>query len=502
MSQFCTNCGHPIKEGARFCTHCGFPQNENVDEQATALAEQPEEKPLPIAAPNEAIRANQAHRSRRNKWIYIPILVVVILAIALYYTGKSLSDPERTIQTFKNAVRQQKVHQLTTLIHTNEDIKVTNTQVRAMLSLFKNHPQVYSQILDSMEQTAKNSNAKSVGRAHSLYYLGISGKKYFIFNNYQITANVFHPKVETNLKDMKVGITGVGQTKTASRATGNSPQTIMLNGVVPGYYSFFGQAKNMSLSKHRAILTSNDKITFTGIYIPVNSNIPEAELYVNGKDTGKTFSQLSEYGPFKKGDTPTFSAVYTVNGKSIKTDTLSTAKESSNSEDTTLDQAESNGVELDFDQATDADDFFVLDEKNPDSSDNEDTLKSYLSSYFDALSSAVSDEDTDDFASYFQTGSDLYNSNMKAVKKFYKDSVTEENQSFDINAITYSGDDTFTINVNESWSETVPSDDSDDSDDYEGAEKDFNLKNTYQIKEVAPGELKIVGEKLISKSYQ
>lgn len=490
MVKHCTQCGNILEEGVKFCTTCGHPVSQGPIEQLQAAPR--EQAPTENQESQTRYFTSSAKKITIRKRVYIPLIIIVLLAVSLYYTGKTLAAPERVVESFKNAVRDHKTHQLASMIHTNENTKVTDAQANAMLMLFNKYPGAYSDVLSALDSSARHSG-KMPSDSPALYQLKKDGKKFLIFDNYEITTNAVHPKVVTNLKGMVVGLKGIGKTKTAAKASGESPETVTLNGVIPGYYTLVGKSKAINNSKSVALVSTGQKVNFAGIFIPVDSNIPEAHLFINGKDTGKTIAKTGIIGPFKKADTPWFYATYTINGKSIKSNTITITPDDSDYEDdsVTMDDAR-NGIGLNFDQVTDGD-FFTLDQENADSQQNHDSLDSYFQEYFDTLGSAVSDQYYDDLADYYETGTKFSKAELSGIKSIGDKEITESNQSFDITKIAYTDSDTFSVDITEDWSETYYDDNDNEVD------KDFTIKSNFQVKQTAPGELKLIGHKVLSK---
>ncbi|WP_165364308.1 zinc-ribbon domain-containing protein [Sporolactobacillus sp. THM19-2] len=526
---YCKHCGAPLHDGAKFCGTCGAPvppadgkeqgnDRETEPPVSSALhedapdasaekvhedqhASEHEERQMVAVPPRDAAvesadTVTERQPATGKSWIHrkaimIPLVSLIIILAGLYFMGKYLTDPVRTVDAFEQAVEDQNIDKLKGMIYTYEDVKMTDTQVKAMLAWFKNDPDTYSDIVQSLENTAHAANHVRYG--HTPYYLHKAGKQYLLFDHYQIATELIYPEVTTNLKNMVIGITGAGKGKTAEKAESNSPQTIKLDGVIPGIYTFYGHSDAMDQTKKKTLTSDDRQVDFSGTYISLSSNIPVAELYVNNKDTGKTVAQSGEWGPFKKDDTPTFYARYTANGHSIQSETVSVSDES-DYDTVTLDEAESDGIDLYFEDVENGD-FYTLD--GTDNQANMETLKTYFDDYYNANASAVSYGEMDHFASFFETGTDFSNSQLKSAQKFYDNGVTESINSYDLDNLKSQGKGLYSVEANESWDETI-------TDDETGDRKDitFTLKNTYQLKETAPGELKIVGMKIEDRKVQ
>ncbi|WP_157800184.1 zinc ribbon domain-containing protein [Sporolactobacillus pectinivorans] len=428
-------------------------------------------------------------RLHKKLWL-IPLLIVVILGAVAYFTGKYLTDPSRTVAAFEQAVRDQNVHELKKLILPNEHADVNDNQIQAMLRLFDSQPDTYRAIVASLNQSAKSPDI--IQPDNMLYYLQKSGKKYLIFDNYRIGTNSIQAKITTNLQGMQVGILGVGHSKIADQADSNTPQTLDVGPVIPGEYTFYGKSKVLNTSKMVSLTSAGKNVDFSGVYIQVRSNISDAELYVNGKDTGETIAEAGAYGPFKKNDTPVFYAKYTVNGQSIQTDPVSVSSgNSSFGTGFSLDQAQTDGIDLNFNQV-DSGNFYVLDSQNEQA--NISTLNNYFPGFYDALSTAVSLDDATNFANYFESGTDYAKAQIQSADNFYKQGVSESNTSFNINSVISLGGGVFSVTVDESWDETIT-----DPNSGSQTSKSFSYTDTYQLKETAPGILKIVGQKITNR---
>lgn len=469
------------------------PEGLQIPEQQTSnLKEQAEFSDAFAAAVQRETRFGEPKtktRSHKKLWL-IPLLIVVIFGAVAYFTGKYLTDPSRTVAAFEQAVRDQNVHELKKLILPNEPADVNDNQIQAMLRLFDSQPDTYRAIVASLNQSAKSPDI--IQPDNMLYYLQKSGKKYLIFDNYRIGTDSIQAKITTNLQDMQVGILGVGHSKTADQADSNMPQTLDVGPVIPGEYTFYGKSKALNTSKMVSLTSAGKNVDFSGVYIQVRSNIRDAELYVNGKDTGKTIAEAGAYGPFKKNDTPVFYAKYTVNGQSIQTDPVSiSGGQSSFGAGFSLDQAQTDGIDLNFNQV-DSGNFYVLDSQNEQ--ENMSTLNNYFPGFYDALSTAVSLDDATNFANYFESGTDYAKAQIQSAHNFYKQGVSESNTSFHINSVISLGGGVFSVTVDESWDETITDPNSDSQ-----TSKSFSYTDTYQLKETAPGMLKIVGQKITNR---
>lgn len=468
------------------------PENIRVPEES--LSSHPEKiarAHVPAGmAPGETRTASGTQSKSHKKLWLIPILIIVVLGTAAYFTGKYLTDPSRTVDAFEQAVRDQNVSELKSLIQPNEHTSVTDAQIRAMLSLFKNQPDTYHSIV-----TALDASAASPSRTtnDTPYYLQRSGKKFLIFDNYRIGTDTVQAKVTTNLQGMQVGIQGIGQSKVASEADSNTPQTLTVGPVIPGEYTIYGKSKTLNTTKVVSLTSSGKSVDFSGIYVRVSSNISDAELFVNDQDTGKTIAEAGEYGPFKKNDTPVFYAKYTVNGKSIQTSPVSITPDGSNYDDSsmTLDDAQNSGIELDFSEV-DSGDFYVL--NSNDEQGNIDTLNSYFSGFYDALSNAVSSGETSDFANYFESGTSYAAAQLKNAQSFNKQGISESNSDYTINSVQSLGNGVFSAQVDESWDEEIT-----DPNTGDYTTKSFSYTNTYKLQETAPGTLKIIGQSITNR---
>lgn len=130
MTRHCTECGQALQDNMKFCTQCGHPVESAQDQTAATstatLSQVPTEKRYTMTSDKKSIAI--------KKSVLIPVIITILLIIGVFYTGKVFTDPQRTVDSFRNAVRDHKTHQLAQMIHTNENTKVGDAQAKQCFS--------------------------------------------------------------------------------------------------------------------------------------------------------------------------------------------------------------------------------------------------------------------------------------------------------------------------------------------------------------------------------
>ncbi|MYL53880.1 hypothetical protein GLW08_11085 [Pontibacillus yanchengensis] len=94
MMNFCTECGHPMKEDQMYCEECGTKREVNPN---------PKQKEIIPNAPYRAQRPKQP-MSKQNKFILATLGIVAVLLIGTHFILTSLFDPMKTIQAVDRAL--------------------------------------------------------------------------------------------------------------------------------------------------------------------------------------------------------------------------------------------------------------------------------------------------------------------------------------------------------------------------------------------------------------
>lgn len=297
--QVCQNCGEAIEPDQSFCKNCGAKINSNPS-------------PSPIINPNTETqtRSNtqkQAVLSARMKWA---IAVVMVLAVSLFGIHTYLSNlykAEKTIGRFEQAVKQADYTTLRKILtQDGAKIDVTDKELAAYVAFLKKDKNL-NQIVDELNQAAvgmkeyKKITPVTDHNNNNLLKLEKGSMLLGIYQQYVINVYPFTIRAESNADNTDIYMNGE-----KTKHIKNSGDAVTIGNYLPGEYTLKALYKDdyVSLNSQKKVDFSNaenNKITtrvdLNGHFVSVYSNGDGAEIYANGKNTGKKVGKIDSFGP-------------------------------------------------------------------------------------------------------------------------------------------------------------------------------------------------------------
>lgn len=487
---FCPKCGNKIKDGQTFCSKCGHKLNvinnstelnNNADSFAnpneesaepikiTNLGEIQEGKPSEIieneiepsaqknpsiqkaAQPSEKTNIVEgvivAGKSKKTKVIAIAICAAFVVLAVLFYTGYLMTRPSKVVSEFEKDVASGNKARLCKVLYCSDSrINIDQKSIDPLMTYFKANPNYLNKVVqDLSNQETGLSVSKSVFTLEKL------GNKYLFFSNYKVVIKPAFIDVNTEIKDADLLLNNdkVGKSDSDNFKKEFGP-------FIPGEYTleakYQGKYVNINEKHNIDLVTSTDnkmnvKVLEKLAYLKIDSDYKDAELFVDGKDTGIKISDEENFGPLK--DNSEVYAVATKDGQKLKSDVYTVGSDGGDD------------VYLDFSRS----------ENNLENV--EDQLKNVMRTYIDSFTEAVNYGNFSIVQSYIYPGSKLYSDQSSYIPNTYKSGTTEINLSFNITSYTLSDDKkSGTISTNEVYEIR--------DKDNNSSVKTFNYKYTFQ----------------------
>lgn len=209
MKSFCTNCGTEIQAGQKHCIECGQPiasEKKQAADVQSSENKQPKE-PMPF----------------KKKIMYGAIAAVVILLIAAYSFGKSYYAPEKVLERFETAVKDENVGNVQQYVQFTDGGQISKVSAEAIINFAKKDASGFKHSID----------------VEGMYMLTSVGKKFGLFEDYKITTrpvslSINYPFEELtftiNGEDLEGTIEGVNVEGTTEE------ERQVYESLAPGYY--------------------------------------------------------------------------------------------------------------------------------------------------------------------------------------------------------------------------------------------------------------------------
>lgn len=312
--RICENCGEPIESDQSFCKNCGAKINLNQN---------------PITEIQTRTNAQKkAVVSSRVIWIIASVLALSIALFGVHTFLVNWFKPEKTVAGFEQAVTNKDYNTLRKiLVQNGSPIDATDKELASYVT-FLTKDKKLSQIADELNQAAagmkyyKKVTPVSDNNSNNLLRLEKGSKFLGIYQQYVVSVYSFTIQAESNADNTDIYING----EKAKRIK-NSDDPVNIGQHLPGEYTLKAVYKGdyVSLNSQKKVDFSNaenntvtTKVDLNGHFVSIYSNGDGAEIYANGKNTGKKVGETDSFGPVPIDGSVELYAVLNRDGGPIK----------------------------------------------------------------------------------------------------------------------------------------------------------------------------------------
>jgi uncharacterized membrane protein YvbJ len=287
---FCTSCGQKMDKNSPFCNGCGA----KIESKGTTMTR------------SSAAMPSLASLSKKTKIIIGSAILVLILCISLYKAGEAYTDKAALLENFEEQLEKRNVDELVHLLDSKKDSqKITKKNVQAMVDFLKENPGTEETLIAKLNENVKSDGGLSVkasadtGYPEQLITLEKRGKKFLIYDNYDLVLQPFPMNIYTNYNDLRFYVDGK-EIKPAAV----EDEMVTIGSFIPGDYKVKAVLKSdfVELEKKvdiNHVGPTNTELLFEIDYVQVHTNVEGASVFVNDKDTGMKVSKdkTVEIGP-------------------------------------------------------------------------------------------------------------------------------------------------------------------------------------------------------------
>lgn len=453
----------------------GYVINDESITQENMVCEKTENKASQnseIAAntPDDKVKnsANTAFKiSKKAKIGIIAACILIILGISGYFAGNYLTKPSNVIASFKNDVASNNEAALEKILYCDDSrIAINKKSIDPILQYFKEHPDYLNQAVNSLNNQASNISNGNILKSNSQNVFGLLsvGKKFLFFPDYKINLKPGFITVNTSIQDVELylnnGEIGKSDSNSFSKVFGPYlPGEYKLTSNYKGKYAELSETENIDL-----VTAENSEVSIDVFknpnYLNISCDEPDAELYVNNKDTGIKVSDAVNFGPLD--DNSKVYAVMTKDGQTLK------------SNEYTPGQGDNNDVYLSFGDVESS------------ISGIENQLHDLIYWYTNSFSQAVNYNDFSIVEPYIYPGSSLYTEQSSYVTNTYNHGITEYIMSFNITGYNINNDNkSGTITTQEVYNITKNGSSSVKTFNYKYSFKYNDETQSYQLASIA-----------------
>ena len=207
------------------------------------------------------------------------ILIFIIAFLFLgYFLGNIRTTKEQAFRNLEVALEEGNTSKLTDIIRVN-DKKVSKKDLTPLVNYYKGQDSSVNNIVDQIKNGSESCILKLVD------------KKNILGDSYYFDLKTFNLKVSSNLEGTDIYI---------YNKKINSSDT--LENLIPGKYKIKGILSNKygKIKKEEDIVLMKDediKLNLNGVMLTVDSDFKDADVFINGKNSGIKVSDFKDIGP-------------------------------------------------------------------------------------------------------------------------------------------------------------------------------------------------------------
>lgn len=312
---FCRECGSKLESSFTFCPECGTPQEQSNQAVQQGEAPVPAATLQPSTQPQADVAidwkkgaSSSVSWLKRYKGVLIALLGIIIIAGGLYAVGSYITDGDHIITKFEEAAKDGDAEALASILKSNDSkLVLDKDNIKPLVEYLKNdhfaREAVSAELREQLKQYHKNleNGEVSVIYYKSIIHLKKDGKRFLLFDDYNLEVVALYPDVATNYKGTKIKVNGKDMVTTDEEYYYGK-----VGPIVPGknvfQAKFEGDFSSMKIEKTVNLTTANSfesiELDLDGDYLTLVSDYDDASVFIDNKDTNLTVDEFESIGPF------------------------------------------------------------------------------------------------------------------------------------------------------------------------------------------------------------
>jgi membrane-associated protein TcaA len=475
--KFCISCGHKLKDDQTNCPSCGA--NRSIRHTGSQNKQ----------APENGLRQTTRQYNRKKIFIMVGIMAAALLLLStvtgLYLHERKKSDPSHLITEFKRAVKASDTSKVLAIIEKGDsELKADKKSVKSYLNYLNEDQKLLDSNFTVLENKAdalvKNLSTKQEKNLDNEWFdISEVDKKWGLINQYQVEIKPFYVEVNSNLSETVIFLDGKEKGKVAE----DGPVKIgpilpgafeVVEAKYEGKYSTLEETKKLDFSKTEDNLLKVG-IQLTGSFITFVTD-PDAEIYINGKQSGINPSSAVDIGPIAVDGSVKVYAELETDDETLKSETVTIL----NDHDVYLDfdyAAASLVKEVELEETKEVGSAEYSDDSTSEGSDSVDDsyvfseLQTFMTNFTTNSVAALNYGDFSYVSSYLDPNGPGYEESRNYIDYAYNKGISEELQYTNLDRFEYINEEVIEVWMTESFLIMYS----------DGSEKYKTFKSHYQI---------------------
>lgn len=341
--KYCPECGTAAQNSEIFCSECGerFPSkkiNLNLSNTFAKIASTilTTSKKIIAKAKSDESKASIKKLTKNKKVVATVCSLATLLLFVIIgslFINQTYS-PKSVVKTFKNAILKNDINALNKILYSRDsNLEITDGALEYLINYFNSNNREFDETLTYLQNDITNYKEISYEGSQALldidevFALTIKEKNWF-FTKYGITIKPVYISISSNYLNSNIFINDKDY-----QIIDGYADSILVGPLLPSNYTITLKSKDLfdqDISETINVNPSSlDELYYLETYpleffteystISIDSNVPEATIFVNGNNTGiQVQDTYDDFGPLNSNDKIYLSI--NINGTTYKTE--------------------------------------------------------------------------------------------------------------------------------------------------------------------------------------
>ncbi len=315
---FCVHCGYQNAEETNFCENCGKPIN--------SVRETKSESNNSVGPQYSKQNGKKKPMSKKSKFTIIGIAVMIGLVVIANIVITKMLDPMKQIEAMDSALKQEDYRAFLEEFHIPEK-SIYDAESFSLYVKENGWSAIRDNLIEEVNSLENGEFADPISDSHGTDLITVLQKKvlFGLFKKVEFKLVPIEVYTEAPLKDIEIMMNN-HKVKTDMEGTQLLGQ--YLPGVYAWSYTYDGKWANLKNSGEVAIRGNGSNklkidIDWEMTSLELDSDIEDAMVYVNGKSTKLTVSEIGEMYPLPANDSIEIYAVAkNLKGQEVQSNTI------------------------------------------------------------------------------------------------------------------------------------------------------------------------------------
>lgn len=215
---------------------------------------------------------------KKNTKILVVIFIVVFLFLG-YMVGNTRTTKDQVLKNLEIGLQKGSLYKLDSIIRV-DDKKVPKNDLKPLVQYYKGKNSEVNNVIDDL----KENNSKSIFKLES--------EKGLFFDKYYVELKTFNLSVISNFDGADITLNNKEKIKSGETLKKLIPGNYKLVGVVDNKYGKIKKEENITLMNNQTV-----NLKLDGVLVTVDSSFKDADVLVNGEDSGIKVENFKDVGP-------------------------------------------------------------------------------------------------------------------------------------------------------------------------------------------------------------